>query len=104
MGFCAVDFSFVDAATSCVFYLFYSVCTYSSSSFILVCFVFLIVYIFIFIFHSRVFYLFLLAYSYFTLAAQINARYDEWQDEIQSLLDEVEQKSGLSLLHAVLYY
>jgi hypothetical protein len=38
------------------------------------------------------------------LASQINARYDEWQDEIQSLLDEVEQKSGLSLLHAVLYY
>jgi hypothetical protein len=40
----------------------------------------------------------------FFSTVQINARYDEWQDEIQSLLDEVEQKSGLSLLHAVLYY
>lgn len=38
------------------------------------------------------------------LVERINAHYDEWQDQIQTLLDEVEQKSGLSLLHACLYY
>ena len=37
-------------------------------------------------------------------SAQINSRFDDWQDEIQTLLDEVEQKSGLSLLHTTLYY
>jgi hypothetical protein len=36
--------------------------------------------------------------------SQINTRFDDWQDEIQTLLDEVEQKSGLSLLHTTLFY
>eukprot|EP00455_Lapot_gusevi_P036044 TRINITY_DN4000_c0_g1_i2.p1 TRINITY_DN4000_c0_g1~~TRINITY_DN4000_c0_g1_i2.p1 ORF type:complete len:116 (+),score=28.48 TRINITY_DN4000_c0_g1_i2:54-401(+) len=29
---------------------------------------------------------------------------EDWEDELSEILDEAEQKSGLSILHTVLYY